>query len=32
MLGRKPIAVPTPDGYVDKGCEKDRNWINDVII
>ena len=21
-LGHKPIAVPTPDGCVDKGCEK----------
>ena len=29
-LVHKPIAVPTPDGCVDKGCEKERTWINDV--
>ena len=31
-LGHQPIAVPTPDGCVDKGCEKERTWINDVRI
>ena len=29
-LVHKPIAVPTTDGCVDKGCEKERTWINDV--
>ena len=29
-LGLQPIHVPTPDGCVDIGCEKGRNWINDV--
>ena len=31
-LGLKPISVPTPDGCVDRGCEKGRRptWINDV--
>ena len=31
-LGLKPIPVPTPDGCVDRGCEKGRTWINDVRI
>ena len=31
-LGHKPIAVPTPDGCVDKRCEKERTWIDDVRI
>ena len=31
-LVHKPIAVPTTDGCVDKGCEKERTWINDVRI
>ena len=25
-----PYPVPTPDGCVDRGCEKGRTWINDV--
>ena len=25
----KPIPVPTPDGCVDRGCDKGRIWIND---
>ena len=25
-----PLYVPTPDGCVDRGCEKGRTWINDV--
>ena len=29
-LGLKSIYVPTPDGCVDRGCEKGRTWINDV--
>ena len=29
-LVHKPIAVPTTDGCVDKGCEKERTWSNDV--
>ena len=28
MFGLKPIPVPTPDGCVDRGCEKERTWIN----
>ena len=24
------LAVLTPDGCVDTGCEKGRTWINDV--
>ena len=28
MLYLKPIPVPTPDGCVDRGCEKGRTWIN----
>ena len=31
-LAHKPIAVPTPDGCVDKGCEKEHTWSNDVRI
>ena len=26
----KPISVPTPDGCVDRGCDKGCTWINDV--
>ena len=29
-FGLKPIPVLTPNGCVDRGCEKGRTWINDV--
>ena len=34
-LGLKPIPVPTPDGGVDRGCEKGRTlmmFADDIVL